>query len=63
MKKAEITKRPGVQYLVHKEILWGLKLCGLQKKVWITKAEITNKTRGSVGWACVAHLSFCFEET
>ena len=21
------------------------------------------KTRGSVGWACVAHLSFCFEET
>ena len=22
-----------------------------------------NETRGSVGWACVAHLSFCFEET
>jgi len=22
-----------------------------------------KKTRGSVGWACVAHLSFCFEET
>ena len=21
------------------------------------------KTRGSVAWACVAHLSFCFEET
>ena len=21
------------------------------------------QTRGSVGWACVAHLSFCFEET
>ena len=21
-----------------------------------------NNTRGSVGWACVAHLSFCFEE-
>jgi hypothetical protein len=21
------------------------------------------KTRGSVGWACVTHLSFCFEET
>jgi hypothetical protein len=21
------------------------------------------RTRGSVGWACVAHLSFCFEET
>ena len=21
------------------------------------------KTRGSVDWACVAHLSFCFEET
>ena len=20
------------------------------------------RTRGSVGWACVAHLSFCFEE-
>jgi hypothetical protein len=22
-----------------------------------------DRTRGSVGWACVAHLSFCFEET
>jgi hypothetical protein len=22
-----------------------------------------QRTRGSVGWACVAHLSFCFEET
>jgi len=21
------------------------------------------KTRGSVDWACIAHLSFCFEET
>ena len=21
------------------------------------------RTRGSVGWACVAHLLFCFEET
>jgi hypothetical protein len=21
-----------------------------------------NKTRGSVGWTCVAHLPFCFEE-
>jgi len=21
------------------------------------------QTRGSMGWACVAHLSFCFEET
>ena len=23
----------------------------------------TKRTRGSVGWASVAHLSFCFEET
>jgi hypothetical protein len=23
----------------------------------------SDKTRGSVDWACVAHLSFCFEET
>ena len=22
-----------------------------------------EKTRGSVGWACVTHLSLCFEET
>ena len=22
-----------------------------------------TKTRGTVGWACVAHLSFCFEKT
>ena len=26
--------------------------------VWITR-----KTRAPVGWACVAHLSFCFEDT
>jgi len=30
-------------------------------------SEITKtgelQTRGSVGWACVAHLSFCSEET
>ena len=25
--------------------------------------EAWSKTRGSVGWACVTHLSFCFEET
>ena len=25
--------------------------------------ELTRKTRGLVGWACVAHVSFCFEET
>ena len=25
--------------------------------------SLNTKTRGSVGWACVAHLSFCFEET
>jgi hypothetical protein len=29
----------------------------LEKELWF------HKTRGSVGWACVAHLSFCFEET
>jgi len=23
----------------------------------------TKQTRGLVDWACVAHLSFCFEET
>ena len=28
---------------------------------WKINAPYT--TRGSVGWACVAHLSFCFEET
>jgi hypothetical protein len=28
-----------------------------------TKEPFLPKTRGSVGWACVAHLSFCFEET
>jgi len=24
---------------------------------------IRNQTRGSVGWSCVAHLSFCFKKT
>jgi hypothetical protein len=27
------------------------------------KRSSLGKTRGSVGWSCVAHLSFCFEET
>jgi hypothetical protein len=26
--------------------------------LWLLKYP----TRGSVGWSCVAHLSFCFEE-
>jgi hypothetical protein len=25
-------------------------------------SPLGQRTRGSVGWACVAHLSFCFEE-
>jgi hypothetical protein len=29
----------------------------------ILKLPITLETRGSVGWACVAYLLFCFEET
>ena len=34
--------------------------------LWVTTIDTrknTNITRDSVGWACVAHLSFCFEET
>ena len=35
--------------------------------LWRAVYKIANlmytKTRGSVGWACVAHLSFCFEKT
>jgi len=27
------------------------------------KIDVHIVTRGSVGWACVAHLSFCLEET
>jgi hypothetical protein len=27
------------------------------------RCESSIDTRDSVGWACVAHLSFCFEET
>ena len=30
---------------------------------WLKTHYITSNTRGSVGWACVAHLSFCFEQT
>ena len=33
------------------------------KCVSVTVSVTTVKTRGSVGWACVTHLSFCFEET
>ena len=29
----------------------------------MSKIVDTLQTRGSVGWACVTHLSFCFEET
>jgi len=34
--------------------------CILKK---VNKEQFELQTRGSVGWACVAHLSFCFEET
>jgi len=31
---------------------------------WLSdKNSLQKETRGSVGWACVAHLSFCFEQT
>jgi hypothetical protein len=32
----------------------------LEKNIWWVE---TKYTRGSAGWACVAHLSFYFEET
>jgi hypothetical protein len=31
-------------------------------KIYTDKSYF-RESRGSVGWACVAHLSFCFEET
>ena len=34
-------------------------ICCLIRLKWLK----LKKIRGSVGWACVAHLSFCFEET
>jgi hypothetical protein len=27
------------------------------------KLTVANETRGSLGWTCVAHLLFCFDET
>ena len=29
----------------------------------LKKNRLVFETRGSVGWGCVAHRSFCFEET
>jgi hypothetical protein len=45
-------------------LTWVVWVTGLVLSVTIGSSE-TNifKTRGSVGWACVANLSFCFEET
>ena len=40
--------------------------CKRQKNIFFIHKltdTISNTTRGSVGWGCVAHLSFCFEET
>jgi hypothetical protein len=31
--------------------------------MWENLPDLAIRTSGSVGWACVAHLSFCFEET
>jgi hypothetical protein len=38
---------------------------GQSESVYRTRTDNTmaKRTRGSVGWACVAYLSFCFEET
>jgi hypothetical protein len=36
---------------------FGLPSTGKEDNLFVTSY------RGSVGWACVAHLSFCFEET
>ena len=33
------------------------------KKKFKRASLVYHNTRGSVGWACVAHLPFCFEET
>jgi hypothetical protein len=37
------------------------KFKSIQQNSWIISQIYV--TRGSVGWACVAHLSFCFDET
>ena len=34
----------------------------IMKVYWIYLSVSYTETRGSVGWACVAQLSFCFEE-
>jgi hypothetical protein len=38
------------------------KFIAWKQNFWYVSLHIP-KTRGFVGWACVAHLSFCFEET
>jgi hypothetical protein len=49
--------------------IWKLKeaaLHGLGIWAWVLITpgkRWYNKTRDSVGWTCVAHLSFCFEKT
>jgi len=43
--------------------VWRHQRCN--QKLLIKEGDNTmvKRTRGSVGWACVAHFSFCFEET
>jgi hypothetical protein len=40
---------------------------GYEKQPFLVQNGTINRaylyTRGSAHWACVAHLSFCFEET
>jgi hypothetical protein len=48
---------------------WSITQCNVTPVKRISKISKGNRiakgqsTRGSVGWACVAHISFCFEET
>ena len=48
-----ITRIPAVKYTINNRK-------NLEKNIWWVE---TKYTRGSAGWACVAHLSFYFEET
>ena len=45
------------QYLLFSNVLWRISINCIDVKV------MENITGSSVGWVCVAHLSFCFEET
>jgi len=61
-----VDEDPSPSWICHECCLYRISTYAKFKKsycIFICCSILTKQTRSSVGWACVTHLSFCFEET